>query len=737
MQIVPFLEQREELHRQAKLKRSTERITKHVGFRWVVEGLVGGDLSSLEPRELETNSVIEPTKTNSTETKDGNTSKETVKTQWKGLLAQLRQKKPVLVGHNVFSDLVNFYKCFIGTLPERIEDFKAAIRELFPVVIDTKYLATYDQSLTPATSSLVEINTALRDVQSNIVLDNAHAKYFKDSPDHEAGYDSYITAQALIRLTTKLHRAEPTPAKVSNKGFDETGNSSRESRSNASRAPELKTQIHDNPSQVEPSTVPSPSIISRGTQSSKPSDDLLGLEVQPENPPPGPTRLLPPAEPLIDPSKLLLGPPTPANSSDNSKSKNSDTPDWYHMPSLSSAFSRNNSPRLSLFANVASKESTNQIVQTPRSYDAPSTTSAPSSSHKNSTAISEQTWHDRPVSHWSRQSYETGVDTQAPGSVVSKNASTVTDNASSAPKPNFIKPSWRNKRSVKHAHSKQHTETASAVKESQKPTPSWTQPLIPQPSNPRPEPPTCQPQSSPCHDHSRSQSVYSSTSLDESKSTQSNLTSPPSSGALFQANIKFMPPFEHAFWDKFRNKLRVYGTADEMCDLASGATSPELSKDPSTWLAQPLQPQLQVRSTSGDSNPKHPASMPLSAVAGKLLPLAKAESSDEPQGSDGDSVCPNVDNDPVTASSLTSPAISDSPSNSPVRIDSPQVANRSIEPAKTGLAEPNLLDDFGYENEAAVCENAIVPTVSTSEEAIARTRMRRLSDDSADMWLER
>lgn len=73
------------------------------------------------------------------------------------LQSKLKSRQSVLVGHNLFTDLINFYKCFIGDLPDRIEDFQEAIHALFPFVIDTKYMATHNCSSVTPSSSLVEI----------------------------------------------------------------------------------------------------------------------------------------------------------------------------------------------------------------------------------------------------------------------------------------------------------------------------------------------------------------------------------------------------------------------------------------------------------------------------------------------------------------------------------------------------------------------------------------------------
>lgn len=42
-------------------------------------------------------------------------------------------KKIVLVGHNCFMDLLHLYNCFIGKLPEKVEDFSALMSEYFPM----------------------------------------------------------------------------------------------------------------------------------------------------------------------------------------------------------------------------------------------------------------------------------------------------------------------------------------------------------------------------------------------------------------------------------------------------------------------------------------------------------------------------------------------------------------------------------------------------------------------------
>lgn len=91
-----------------------------------------------------------------------NTKKDSVEEKYEGLFNRLRSKKTTLVGHNVFIDLIYFYSSFLGQLPNKVEDFVHRIHEIFPTIIDTKYLAT-QHSANPALqrSSLEELDEDL------------------------------------------------------------------------------------------------------------------------------------------------------------------------------------------------------------------------------------------------------------------------------------------------------------------------------------------------------------------------------------------------------------------------------------------------------------------------------------------------------------------------------------------------------------------------------------------------
>lgn len=219
IQILPYDKMRENVFLQKKLQRTRCNIASQKGFSWVIEALMGSDLSKLDLRLLWRPDGMFTAAEGSKLTKESEALRE-----------KLRSGPPVLVGHNLFTDLVNFYKCFIGDLPSRVEDFQQAINELFPLVIDTKYMATTGGVLRDASSAL---STLMENLGSRVVpkfgilfhsmhllLPSSrnltfcangiethpdHSSYTVSTPIHEAGYDSLMTAQIFLKLAVQLY----------------------------------------------------------------------------------------------------------------------------------------------------------------------------------------------------------------------------------------------------------------------------------------------------------------------------------------------------------------------------------------------------------------------------------------------------------------------------------------------------------------------------------------------------
>lgn len=94
-----------------------------------------------------------------------------------------------------------------------MNDFQDAIHELFPKIIDTKYLATFAEGDLNASPTLQDIAQGLSSQPLPDIITHAdHPKYQDIEAFHEAGYDSLLTATIMIKLAARLgvERGEKT-----------------------------------------------------------------------------------------------------------------------------------------------------------------------------------------------------------------------------------------------------------------------------------------------------------------------------------------------------------------------------------------------------------------------------------------------------------------------------------------------------------------------------------------------
>lgn len=210
IQIVDYDENREKAARDQKLIWTQERVGRQIGFRWIAEALAGGNLSNLSPGFFRA-ILMDPSTLTPIQDLTGFSER---------LKQQIKANRPILVGHNLFADLVYFCRCFFGPLPDKVEDFQAMAHELFPTLVDTKYLATHDCGSINPRSSLTEINASLArvagpgisrdpalmyDIKLTVAGVHPHyGKYNAQEVAHEAGYDSLLTAKIFIKLSYQL-----------------------------------------------------------------------------------------------------------------------------------------------------------------------------------------------------------------------------------------------------------------------------------------------------------------------------------------------------------------------------------------------------------------------------------------------------------------------------------------------------------------------------------------------------
>ncbi|KAJ9605752.1 hypothetical protein H2200_009601 [Cladophialophora chaetospira] len=173
-------------------KRELE-IANMIGFRWVLEAIMGGDISKLPHYYVVA----------------GHPPEEAPK-DVQGFLNELQKKlksqSRALVGHNCMTDVINLYRCFIGDLPEKVEDFSKQLHQLFPTILDTKYIAGLGNKRWT--------DTSLRSVESDLCsigLPQIHLppnfdRYLYAANYHEAGFDSFVTAKIGLKIPGKLKR---------------------------------------------------------------------------------------------------------------------------------------------------------------------------------------------------------------------------------------------------------------------------------------------------------------------------------------------------------------------------------------------------------------------------------------------------------------------------------------------------------------------------------------------------
>jgi poly(A)-specific ribonuclease len=203
IQITPFDDARDTNEKLQQARYRERDISRAIEFRWLIEAISGGDITRM-PSEYFINafpSVVKPT-----DGEDG-----ALRKFIDGLQQQLNSRRRILIGHNCFMDLIYLYRCFIGELPQRLEDFQELIREMFPAVVDTKYIASFGTSWH---------STSLQDVEEKLPMEGVPRvevpvefdRYAIGQSLHEAGYDSLLTAKIAIKLSAKLEKEAKFPA---------------------------------------------------------------------------------------------------------------------------------------------------------------------------------------------------------------------------------------------------------------------------------------------------------------------------------------------------------------------------------------------------------------------------------------------------------------------------------------------------------------------------------------------
>lgn len=193
---VVHVDKNEELFLESK--RQTEfdhRLARQRGFDWIVDALLG--------KQLQVDTLVQLVYEAAGHDVDPK-RRHTIRRSLHASASRLLGHPTVMIGHNCFLDLIYLYETFLGTLPDTVEDFTANLHEAFPLIVDTKYMATQDCGDIPPHSSLEDLVVRLQSGAQTDEVHSAHDKYADTACYHEAGYDSLMTAQVAIRLSYQL-----------------------------------------------------------------------------------------------------------------------------------------------------------------------------------------------------------------------------------------------------------------------------------------------------------------------------------------------------------------------------------------------------------------------------------------------------------------------------------------------------------------------------------------------------
>lgn len=128
----------------------------------------------------------------------------------------ISQSGKLMVGHNMFMDLVHLLHRFGSQLPENYQEFKAMAKCVFPKILDTKLMANTApcKDLLPSSvlADLLNHISCTPFKPPEIVIPENFPQYkLDDSNLHEAAYDAYITGICFTAMSNFLGGLQNPP----------------------------------------------------------------------------------------------------------------------------------------------------------------------------------------------------------------------------------------------------------------------------------------------------------------------------------------------------------------------------------------------------------------------------------------------------------------------------------------------------------------------------------------------
>jgi poly(A)-specific ribonuclease len=197
--------EREEKQKAVRARYRDRDISRATEFRWIIDALSGRDISGIQDSDF---LAAMP------KSKNGKPPTAAELANFKlNLEDKLKKRRRILVGHNCFTDLLYLYTCFVGKLPDRVEDFQQSINELFPAIVDTKNLASHGKDWSDTSLGSVE-EELQKESSPKTEVPAEYDRYLNTTRYHEAGFDSLLTAKVAIKLSARLEKEKGYPVQT-------------------------------------------------------------------------------------------------------------------------------------------------------------------------------------------------------------------------------------------------------------------------------------------------------------------------------------------------------------------------------------------------------------------------------------------------------------------------------------------------------------------------------------------
>ncbi|RCH80662.1 hypothetical protein CU098_001621, partial [Rhizopus stolonifer] len=121
------------------------------------------------------------------------------KLNFRAVIELIKKANCPVVAHNAAFDILHTVDQFWQYLPNHIEEFKKVANDMWPNIVDTKYLAEYHPSLRVSRPTycliLIIFSHALIQAGQQVVMEQGFERYVgaENEVAHEAGYDAYMT----------------------------------------------------------------------------------------------------------------------------------------------------------------------------------------------------------------------------------------------------------------------------------------------------------------------------------------------------------------------------------------------------------------------------------------------------------------------------------------------------------------------------------------------------------------